>query len=106
MSLPDVSRSFAGPPRGHYGAAGRLSELALAPVGCGPNWLAATMDRTAAARVVLALNADLIPPTSPAQPWKPRTLYSAAVGYVRRRSVTGFRGHPSATAHRVVRGET
>jgi hypothetical protein len=27
----------------------------------GPNWLAATMDRTAAALVALALNADLIP---------------------------------------------
>ena len=27
----------------------------------GPNWLAATMDRAAAARVALALNADLIP---------------------------------------------
>jgi hypothetical protein len=27
----------------------------------GPNWLVATMDRTAAARVALALNGDLIP---------------------------------------------
>jgi hypothetical protein len=32
----------------------------------GPNWLVATMDRTAAARVALALNADLIPSSWPA----------------------------------------
>jgi hypothetical protein len=56
-----VSRgTAAGPLRGRRAPLRARSGASWAR---GPNWLVATMDRTAAARVALALNADLIPPT-------------------------------------------